>query len=63
MNLLISALEVETDPTNVQMLLGGLIQSVEDSACCEEGEPVTQPDSTSNLFSSGTGFIKNFFQI
>ena len=53
LNLLITALEVETDPINVQMLLGGLILSVEDSACSEEEESVMQPDNTSNLISSG----------
>ncbi|KAK6624852.1 hypothetical protein RUM44_011716 [Polyplax serrata] len=52
MNLLIGALEIETDPTNVQMLLGGLIQSVEDTACCEAGETVMQNYSSSNFMSS-----------
>lgn len=53
MNLLLSALEVETDSGNAQMLLGGLIQSVEDSACCEKEDSVTQPDNSSGFYSSG----------
>ncbi|XP_033610459.1 ral GTPase-activating protein subunit beta isoform X8 [Cryptotermes secundus] len=58
MNLLINALQVESDPQNAQMLLGGLLLSVQDSAIAEEVEPVTQPDtclgsdSTSNILSS-----------
>ncbi|XP_039292662.1 ral GTPase-activating protein subunit beta isoform X3 [Nilaparvata lugens] len=60
MNLLINALQVETDPQNTQMLLGGLLLSVQDSATFEESDQVTQPDvlsasgsdSTSNLLSS-----------
>ncbi|RZF35527.1 hypothetical protein LSTR_LSTR010218 [Laodelphax striatellus] len=62
MNLLINALQVETDPQNTQMLLGGLLLSVQDSATFEESDQVTQPDvlsasgsdSTSNLLSSDT---------
>ncbi|GFG30495.1 hypothetical protein Cfor_08118 [Coptotermes formosanus] len=59
MNLLINALQVESDPQNAQMLLGGLLLSVQDSASAEEVEQVTQPDpgpgsdTTSNLLSSG----------
>ncbi|KAL0278957.1 UNVERIFIED_CONTAM: hypothetical protein PYX00_000621 [Menopon gallinae] len=53
-NLLITALKIETDPVNVQMLLGGLILSVQDSACCEDRDSVIPPDNTSNLFSSGS---------
>ncbi|KAJ8675024.1 hypothetical protein QAD02_010810 [Eretmocerus hayati] len=58
MNLLINALQVETDPQNTHMLLGGLLLSVQDSAAAEEAEQVTQPDSTisnettTNLLSS-----------
>ncbi|XP_033225547.1 ral GTPase-activating protein subunit beta isoform X3 [Belonocnema kinseyi] len=59
MNLLINALQVETDPLNTHMLLGGLLLSVQDSAAAEEVEQVTQPDAvpnenTSNLLSSVT---------
>ncbi|XP_032672047.1 ral GTPase-activating protein subunit beta isoform X4 [Odontomachus brunneus] len=57
MNLLINALQVETDPQNTHMLLGALLLSVQDSAEAEEVEQVTQPDvvandSTTNLLSS-----------
>ncbi|KYM99990.1 Ral GTPase-activating protein subunit beta [Cyphomyrmex costatus] len=57
MNLLINALQVETDPQNTHMLLGALLLSVQDSAAAEEVEQVTQPDtvtsdSTTNLLSS-----------
>lgn len=59
MNLLINALQVETDPQNTHMLLGGLLLSVQDSAAAEEVEQVTQPDiipndNTTNLLSSVT---------
>ncbi|XP_046680687.1 ral GTPase-activating protein subunit beta isoform X3 [Homalodisca vitripennis] len=59
MNLLINALQVEADPQNTQMLLGGLMLSVLDSALFEEMDQVTQPDvvsneTTSNLLSSDT---------
>ncbi|XP_032672046.1 ral GTPase-activating protein subunit beta isoform X3 [Odontomachus brunneus] len=59
MNLLINALQVETDPQNTHMLLGALLLSVQDSAEAEEVEQVTQPDvvandSTTNLLSSVT---------
>ncbi|XP_059483480.1 ral GTPase-activating protein subunit beta isoform X11 [Neocloeon triangulifer] len=58
MNVLINALQVETDSLNCQMLLGGLMLSVQDSATVEESEKVNQPDSaagpesSSNLLSS-----------
>ncbi|XP_014219177.1 ral GTPase-activating protein subunit beta isoform X2 [Copidosoma floridanum] len=58
MNLLSNALQVEVDPQNTHMLLGGLLLSVQDSAAAEEAEQVTQPDSTvsnettTNLLSS-----------
>ncbi|XP_014486485.1 PREDICTED: ral GTPase-activating protein subunit beta isoform X1 [Dinoponera quadriceps] len=59
MNLLINALQVETDPQNTHMLLGALLLSVQDSAEAEEVEQVTQPDvvandSSTNLLSSVT---------
>ncbi|XP_011866254.1 PREDICTED: ral GTPase-activating protein subunit beta isoform X1 [Vollenhovia emeryi] len=59
MNLLINALQVETDPQNTHMLLGALLLSVQDSAAAEEVEQVTQPDtvasdSATNLLSSVT---------
>ncbi|KAK7862306.1 hypothetical protein R5R35_014671 [Gryllus longicercus] len=58
MNLLINALQVEGDPQNAQMLLGGLLLSVQDSAAAEEMDQITQldvgpsSDTTSNLLSS-----------
>ncbi|XP_063235788.1 ral GTPase-activating protein subunit beta isoform X2 [Bacillus rossius redtenbacheri] len=59
MNLLINALQIETNAQNSQMLLGGLLLSVQDSAAAEEVDQVTQPDNvgpgsdtTSNLLSS-----------
>lgn len=59
MNLLINALQVETDSQNTHMLLGALLLSVQDSAAAEEVEQVTQPDalahdSAVNLLSSVT---------
>ncbi|CAB3365599.1 Hypothetical predicted protein [Cloeon dipterum] len=59
MNILINALQAETDSVNCQMLLGGLMLSVQDSATMEESEKVLQPENTaghessSNLLSSG----------
>nr|XP_018899097.1 PREDICTED: ral GTPase-activating protein subunit beta isoform X2 [Bemisia tabaci] len=58
MNLLINALQVEKDPQNTQMLLGGLLLSVQDSAIFEDVEQSNQLDSmggsetASNLLSS-----------
>ncbi|XP_066599368.1 ral GTPase-activating protein subunit beta isoform X2 [Prorops nasuta] len=59
MNLLINALQVESDSLNTHMLLGGLLLSVQDAAAAEEVEQVTQPDvivndTTTNLLSSVT---------
>ncbi|XP_021916328.1 ral GTPase-activating protein subunit beta isoform X3 [Zootermopsis nevadensis] len=65
MNLLINALQVESDPQNAQMLLGGLLLSVQDSASAEEVEQVTQPDTgpcsdtTSNLLSSASDTVSS----
>lgn len=55
MNLLMNALQVEYDPQNTHMLLGGLFLCVQDSALYETAEHVTQPvnESSSNLLSSG----------
>ncbi|KAE8751950.1 hypothetical protein FOCC_FOCC001427 [Frankliniella occidentalis] len=54
MNLLINALQVESDPQNTQMLLGGLLLSVQDSAAFELSDQVAQPDvvGTSGLANS-----------
>lgn len=55
MNLVMNALQVETDPINTHMLLGGLYLCVQDSATFETIEQVTQPstETSSNLLSSG----------
>lgn len=55
MNLLMNALQIESDPQNTHMLLGGLFLCVQDSAAYEKVEQVTQPptDSSCNLLSSG----------
>ncbi|XP_052767273.1 ral GTPase-activating protein subunit beta-like isoform X2 [Mya arenaria] len=39
--LLLNALQIETDSTNTQMLLGGLMLLVQDMALCEEAEQTT----------------------
>ncbi|XP_071439557.1 ral GTPase-activating protein subunit beta isoform X3 [Hetaerina americana] len=58
MNLLINALQVESDPQNTQMLLGGLLLSVQDAAAYEEMEQGIQldqgQDTPSNLLSSAS---------
>ncbi|CAG9768936.1 unnamed protein product [Ceutorhynchus assimilis] len=56
MNLLMNALQVEFDPQNTHMLLGGLFLSVQDSALYEIAEHITQPinESASNLLSSAS---------
>lgn len=55
MNLVMNALQVETDPQNTHMLLGSLFLCVQDSAIFEKVEQVTQPptEATTNLLSSG----------
>lgn len=55
MNLVMNALQVETDPVNTHMLLGGLFLCVQDSAIFESVEQITQPstETSSNLLSSG----------
>ncbi|CAG9819469.1 unnamed protein product [Phaedon cochleariae] len=56
MNLLMNALQIETDPQNTHMLLGGLFLCVQDSAIFEKVEQVTQPsnETSSNLLSSAS---------
>lgn len=54
-----NALQVETDPQNTHMLLGGLLLCVQDSAIFEETETNTElyqsspAPSDANLLSSG----------
>lgn len=58
MNLVMNALQVETDPQNTHMLLGCLFLCVQDSAFFEKVEQVTQPiTESSNLLSSGINII------
>ncbi|XP_008192865.2 ral GTPase-activating protein subunit beta isoform X8 [Tribolium castaneum] len=54
MNLVMNALQIETDPQNTHMLLGSLFLCVQDSSIYEKVEQVTQPptDTSSNLLSS-----------
>lgn len=47
-NLLINALQVETESTNTHMLLGGLLFYIQDSAASEEVEQITQPSLNDN---------------
>ncbi|KAK4886376.1 hypothetical protein RN001_002647 [Aquatica leii] len=56
MNLLMNALQVESDPQNAHMLLGGLFLCVQDSAAFEAVEHVTQPlpEAPTNLLSSAS---------
>lgn len=59
-NILMNAIQVETDPQNTHMLLGGLMLCVQDSALFEECAEInvearqTSPaPSDTNLLSSG----------
>lgn len=58
-NILINALQVETDGQNTHMLLGGLLLAVQDSTIFEEIENIggssqtSPPNSDTNLLSSG----------
>jgi hypothetical protein len=56
-NILMSALQIETDSQNTHMLLGGLLLCVQDSVAFEDSESVSDLNSTSaketNLLSSG----------
>lgn len=62
MNLVMSALQAESDPQNTHMLLGGLFLCVQDSAIYEKVEQVMQPsvDTASNLLTSGKFIYVNF---
>lgn len=56
-NILMSALQIETDSQNTHMLLGGLLLCVQDSANFEDVDNLSDTQSTSardtNLLSSG----------
>ncbi|XP_072384831.1 ral GTPase-activating protein subunit beta isoform X2 [Diabrotica undecimpunctata] len=55
MNLLMNALQIESDPQNTHMLLGGLFLCVQDSAIFEKVEQVTLASTEgSNLLSSAS---------
>ncbi|CAH0560851.1 unnamed protein product [Brassicogethes aeneus] len=56
MNLLTNGLQVESDPVNTHMLLGGLFLCVQDSAIFEKVEQIQQQptDTSSNLLSSAS---------
>lgn len=66
-----NALQVETDPQNTHMLLGGLLLTVQDAVTFEETEASSDlfhasppPASDSHLLSSGLCLVfadKNFF--
>lgn len=64
-NVLISALQVETDSLNIQMLLGGLIMLVSDTAAFEDVDKPPVPlgaESPTNLLSSGkVSYIHQIF--
>ncbi|KAK7085953.1 hypothetical protein SK128_026618, partial [Halocaridina rubra] len=47
-NLLSNALQVETDPANTQMLLGGLLFCVQDAALCEVMDSISQHNFSSD---------------
>ncbi|XP_054710281.1 ral GTPase-activating protein subunit beta-like isoform X3 [Uloborus diversus] len=47
-NILINALQVESESTNTHMLLGGLLFYIQDSAASEEVEQITQPSLNDN---------------
>ncbi|XP_021945273.1 ral GTPase-activating protein subunit beta isoform X1 [Folsomia candida] len=62
-NLLTNALQVETDSVNIQMLLGGLMMFVSDTAAFEELEKSsvgTGTESPTNLFLSENTSMRSF---
>lgn len=63
-----NAIQVETDPQNTHMLLGGLMACVQDSAHFEEcaeinvdGRQTSPAPSDTNLLSSGMSMISLIF--
>lgn len=67
-NILMNALQVESDSQNTHMLLGGLMLCVQDSALFEEcaeigadGRQTSPAPSDTNLLSSGMLNISNVF--
>lgn len=68
-NILMNAIQVETDPHNTHMLLGGLMLCVQDSALFEECAEInvdarqTSPaPSDTNLLSSGMQTSQFYYQ-
>ncbi|CAL8111145.1 unnamed protein product [Orchesella dallaii] len=62
-NVLISALQVETDSLNIQMLLGGLIMLVSDTAAFEDVDKPSVPlgtESPTNLLSSENVSMRSY---
>lgn len=62
-NILMNALQVETDPQNTHMLLGGLLLSVQDSVSFEDSDnnadmQTSPTPGDSNLLSSGLNITK-----
>lgn len=55
-NILMNAVQVENDPHNTHMLLGGLLLCVQDAALYEDNETTLDPFQSSpdtNILSSG----------
>lgn len=66
MNILMNALQVETDAQNTHMLLGGLLLAVQDAVTFEDQETTEEasaPTPDTNLLSSGLHFEFNFFSL
>lgn len=65
-NILMNALQVETDPQNTHMLLGGLLLCVQDSAIFEDSDNNNEQyhsspaPSDGNLLSSGMVEKRNY---
>ncbi|XP_045133691.1 ral GTPase-activating protein subunit beta-like isoform X7 [Portunus trituberculatus] len=69
-NLLTNALQVETDPSNTQMLLGGLLFCVQDAALCEVMDSISQhnfsTDRDHNIMSSDSAhalFVRSIYLV
>ncbi|KAG8201782.1 hypothetical protein JTE90_027266 [Oedothorax gibbosus] len=56
-NLLINALQVETESLNIHMLLGGLLFFIQDSAASEDLDQITQPPLNDNHSVNSVGSV------
>lgn len=56
-NLLINALQVESETVNTHMLLGGLLLCIQDSAASDEVEQVTQPVPNEPITAESVGSL------